>query len=158
MIEEIIGMFSNMANGKQIHLTSEIKEPIFLWVDRNSIHTIFRNLINNSIKFTPDEGSIVLQARLDAEMAEISITDSGVGMSQSKLDKLFNLNGEGATYGTAGEKGLGLGLQLVKEFMDMNNGEISAQSQENKGTTFIVRLPLFDKNEVAEKDLIKSGH
>ncbi|WP_462253280.1 ATP-binding protein [Ekhidna sp.] len=158
MIEEIIGMFSNMANGKQIHLTSEINEPIFLWVDRNSIHTIFRNLINNSIKFTPDEGSIVLQARLDAEMAEISITDSGVGMSQSKLDKLFNLNGEGATYGTAGEKGLGLGLQLVKEFMDMNNGEISAQSEENKGTTFIVRLPLFDKNEVTEKDLIKSGH
>lgn len=154
MIEEIIGMFSNMANGKHVSLASNIDGPIFLWVDRNSVHTIFRNLINNGIKFTPEEGRIEVNALLDDEMVEIQITDSGVGMSQSKLDKLFNLDGDSATYGTAGEKGLGLGLQLVKEFMDMNNGEISAKSKEGEGTTFIVRLPLFDKSEVVEKSLV----
>ncbi len=154
MIEEIIGMFSNMANGKQVSMTSNISDPIFLWVDRNSVHTIFRNLINNGIKFTPNSGSIEVNAVLEGEMVEILISDTGVGMPQTKLDKLFNLDGEGATYGTAGEKGLGLGLQLVKEFMDMNSGEISAKSKEGEGTTFIVRLPLFDKSEVVEKSLV----
>ncbi|MEP1034347.1 tetratricopeptide repeat-containing sensor histidine kinase [Ekhidna sp.] len=158
MIQEINGMFSNMANGKQVSLTSDISESIFLWVDRNSVHTIFRNLINNAIKFTPEEGTIVVNAKIAGDMAEISITDSGIGISQTKLDKLFNLDGDSATYGTAGEKGLGLGLQLVKEFMDMNNGTISAKSEEGVGTTFLVTLPLFDKDEVKEKSVIKSVH
>lgn len=157
MIQEIIEMFSNMADGKKVNLTSAITHPFLLWVDRNSVHTIFRNLINNAIKFTPDEGRIIVDAKLDSEMVEITISDSGIGISQSKLDKLFNLSGESATYGTAGEKGLGLGLQLVKEFMDMNNGEISAKSEEGAGTTFFVKLPLFDKTEVEEKKLVKSG-
>ena len=154
MIVEINDMFSNMANGKQVALTSRISDPVLLWVDRNSVHTIFRNLINNAIKFTPEGGNITVEARLDDDMAEISVSDSGIGIPQSKLNKLFNLEGEGATYGTAGEKGLGLGLQLVKEFMDMNNGSISAQSVEDEGTTFLVRLPLFDKDEVAEKVIV----
>ncbi|WP_436514756.1 tetratricopeptide repeat-containing sensor histidine kinase [Ekhidna sp. To15] len=155
MITEINGMFSNMANGKQVSLSSYISEPILLWVDRNSVHTIFRNLINNAIKFTPEGGSIEVEAKIGNEMVEISVSDSGIGIPQSKLDKLFNLDGEGATYGTAGEKGLGLGLQLVKEFMDMNNGSISAKSNEGEGTTFLVKLPLFDKSEVPDKELVK---
>lgn len=154
MIEEINGMFSNMANGKQVSLKSNISDPILLWVDRNSVHTIFRNLINNAIKFTPEGGSITVEACLDDDMVEISVSDSGIGIPQLKLNKLFNLEGEGATYGTAGEKGLGLGLQLVKEFMDMNNGSIEARSVEGDGTTFLVRLPLFDKSEVAEKAIV----
>lgn len=151
MIQEINGMFSNMANGKQVSLSSNLSDTIFLWVDRNSVHTIFRNLINNAIKFTPEGGSIVVDAKIDDEMVEILVKDSGIGIPQSKLDKLFNLEGEGATYGTAGEKGLGLGLQLVKEFMDMNNGSIEAVSKEGEGTTFVVKLPLFDKNDVMDK-------
>lgn len=151
MIQEINGMFSNMANGKQVSLSSNLSDIIFLWVDRNSVHTIFRNLINNAIKFTPEGGSIVVDAKIDDEMVEILVKDSGIGIPQSKLDKLFNLEGEGATYGTAGEKGLGLGLQLVKEFMDMNNGSIEAVSKEGEGTTFVVKLPLFDKNDVMDK-------
>lgn len=158
MIDEIIGMFSNMANGKLVSLTSEISEAVYLWVDRNSVHTIFRNLINNAIKFTPESGSISVKATINIGMAEIKVTDSGIGIPQSKLDKLFNLNGEGATYGTAGEKGLGLGLQLVKEFMDMNNGSISAQSVEGQGTTFLVRLPLFDKESVSKESMAKQAH
>ncbi|MEO9483194.1 MAG: tetratricopeptide repeat-containing sensor histidine kinase [Ekhidna sp.] len=153
MISEIMEMFSNMANGKQIDLRSTISQPVFLWVDKNSVHTIFRNLINNAIKFTPEKGSISASAKTEVDFVEISIADSGIGMPQSKLDRLFNLNGEGATYGTAGEKGLGLGLQLVKEFMSMNNGTISALSKEGGGTTFLVRVPLFDKNEVADKSI-----
>ena len=156
MIEEIIGMFSNMANGKHIAITTHVSDTIFLWVDRNSVHTILRNLINNAIKFTSDGGKIDVNAAIDEDMVEIRVSDTGVGIPQSKLNKLFNLNGEGGTYGTSGEKGLGLGLQLVKEFMEMNNGTISAESEENAGTTFIVRLPLFDKSEVSSPSVVKT--
>lgn len=148
MIDDIVAMFSNMANGKRVKLESLIDYPIFLWVDKNSVHTILRNLINNAIKFTPEGGRINVDAKLNSGMAEIAVIDTGIGIPQSKLDRLFNMNGEGNTYGTAGEKGLGLGLQLVKEFMDMNNGTITAESTEGEGTMFIVQLPLFTKEPV----------
>lgn len=157
MIEEVIDMFSNMANGKQIDLKSSIPGPIFLWVDKNSVHTIFRNLVNNAIKFTQEKGTIHVEASAQAGMAEISISDTGVGIAESKLGSLFRQEREAATYGTAGERGLGLGLQLVKEFMEMNNGAIEAKSTEGEGTTFVVKLPLFDQHIVEEQELAKTS-
>jgi signal transduction histidine kinase len=71
-------------------------------------------------------------------------------MAQEKLDRLFNLSENKSTYGTSGEKGLGLGLQLVYEFIEMNNGSIEVQSEEGEGTRFVIRLPLFD--QVSEKE------
>lgn len=153
MIIEIIGMFSNMAAGKKINLESHIEQPLHLWVDRNSIHTVFRNLINNAIKFTEPGGDIVVSATTQDHEAIIQVTDNGVGMSQSKVERLFHLNDENATYGTAGEKGLGLGLQLVKEFVQMNNGTIEVSSKEKEGTTFTISLPLFEKQKVAKSSL-----
>jgi signal transduction histidine kinase len=158
MIDDIVAMFSNMANGKRVKLESLIDYPIFLWVDKNSVHTILRNLINNAIKFTPEGGRINVDAKLNSGMAEIAVIDTGIGIPQSKLDRLFKMNGEGNTYGTAGEKGLGLGLQLVKEFMDMNNGTITAESTEGEGTMFIVQLPLFTKEPVKSGQEEKTNH
>lgn len=151
MLEEVIDMFSNMADGKKLTITSKIDQAIFVWVDKNSIHTVFRNLINNAIKFTPEAGTVTVDAQLENETVEITVSDTGVGIPQSKLNRLFSLDNESSTYGTAGEKGLGLGLQLVKEFMEMNKGAITALSKEGEGTTFKVTLPLFDRSEVLEK-------
>ena len=153
MIIEIIGMFSNMAAGKKINLESHIEQPLHLWVDRNSIHTVFRNLINNAIKFTEPGGDIVVSATTLDHEAIIQVTDNGVGMSQSKVERLFHLNDENTTYGTAGEKGLGLGLQLVQEFVQMNSGTIKVSSKEKEGTTFTISLPLFEKQKVAKSSM-----
>lgn len=145
MIHEIVGMFSNMAAGKKIEISLDIPEITNVWVDRNSIHTVFRNLVNNAIKFTRENGEIYIRVNMSEDFAEIEVKDSGIGISESNLDKIFNLTGERSTYGTAGEKGLGLGLQLVYEFVKMNGGEIQVDSKEGAGTSFTVKLPLFDK-------------
>ncbi|MEQ9304153.1 MAG: ATP-binding protein, partial [Marinoscillum sp.] len=123
-------------------------EPIELWADKNTTMTILRNLVNNALKFTPEGGSVTISATEAAEFAEISVADTGVGMPADKLRTLFTLQDKKSTYGTSGEKGLGLGLQLVYEFVEMNNGKIEVRSKEGTGTTFIISLPLFDAKSV----------
>jgi signal transduction histidine kinase len=84
---------------------------------------------------------------VEDEKAIIKVIDSGVGIPQEKLDKLFNLHDKKSTYGTSGEKGLGLGLQLVYEFVEMNKGTIEVSSKEGEGTVFSFKLPLFNTLE-----------
>lgn len=143
MLDEIIAMFSNMADGKEITLSHTITRQLYLWVDRNSVHTIFRNLINNSIKFTPKGGSVTILAEKQGKNVRISVSDTGVGIPSEKLEKLFVMMDKKSSYGTAGEKGLGLGLLLVQEFVEMNNGTIQVESVEDKGTIFSIEVPAF---------------
>ncbi len=145
LLDNMMVSFSYMAKGKHLSLSNSIDEPVYLWADKNSTATIFRNLINNALKFTGDGGSIEISSIIREGMAHISISDTGVGIPQEKLEALFQLQAKKSTYGTKGEKGLGLGLQLVNEFIIMNNGRIAIDSEEGKGTTFTVSLPLFSK-------------
>ncbi len=151
LADEQVGTLANMAKGKKIEMRSEIEIPIQLWCDKNTTMTILRNLLNNALKFTPEGGSVVIKGAEVDGMGEIRIVDSGVGMPEDKVKKLFQLQDKKSTYGTSGEKGLGLGLQLVHEFIEMNGGSIHVESQEGKGTEFIIKLPLFDAvGEVVE--------
>jgi len=140
---EIVGIFENMADGKNIALTSSIEDDIFLWSDKNMTMTILRNLVNNALKFTSEKGEVTITAKKVGDMAAISVKDTGVGIPEEKLERLFKMEGKLSEFGTAGEKGLGLGLQLVYEFVEMNNGTIEVESEEGKGTKFTVYLPLF---------------
>lgn len=144
LAEDLVKTLSNMAEGKKISLTSSIEPSIHLWADRNSTMTILRNLVSNSLKFTPEGGSVSIEAIRNDDFAEIRVVDSGIGIPKDKLEKLFQLEDKKSTYGTSGEKGLGLGLQLVHEFLEMNNGSIKVESKEGNGTTFIISLPLFE--------------
>ena len=105
--------------------------------------TILRNLVNNALKFTPEGGQVTISAERDKQMVKIRVSDTGVGIPKEKMDSLFRLQDKKSTYGTSGEKGLGLGLQLVHEFIEMNGGSIEVESETGKGTTFVVSLPLF---------------
>ena len=147
MADEIVKTLKNMAQGKLIDLKADISESIGLWVDRNTTMTILRNLVSNALKFTPETGAVMIQAYSKHDRAIIKIKDTGVGISQDKLENLFKLQDKKSTYGTAGEKGLGLGLQLVYEFIEMNQGSIDVSSEEGKGTTFEISLPLFSYSE-----------
>lgn len=149
LADEQIGTLENMASAKNIELSSEVDSDIHLWSDKNTTMTIFRNLLNNALKFTPEGGSVTLKgSAVNDSSAEIRIIDSGVGIPEAKVKKLFQLQDKKSTFGTSGEKGLGLGLQLVQEFIEMNNGSIDVESQEGKGTEFIIHLPLFDSVSV----------
>ncbi|MEL6556624.1 MAG: ATP-binding protein [Bacteroidota bacterium] len=144
--KELEATFETTASGKEIHLHSKIEEDIILFVDKNSVTTIFRNLVGNALKFTPEGGEVFFDAKLQNESVLLSVNDTGVGIPKEKFDKLFTLSENKSTWGTAGEKGLGLGLQLAYEFTEMNKGAITVESTEGKGTSFIVELPLFEKS------------
>lgn len=140
MVKDLYDVFSASAYSKNISLINHIRDDLTIWADQNSAYTIFRNLINNALKFSEENGRIELMARKDGEEVIIDVRDNGIGIPKDKLDSIFKLSAE-STFGTKGEKGVGLGLQLVQEFTKMNNGEISLQSEEGKGTTFSISLP-----------------
>ncbi|MEM6830132.1 MAG: ATP-binding protein, partial [Bacteroidota bacterium] len=150
VINGVMDTFSNMAAGKHIALTSNVEDDVEVWADSNMVQTIVRNLVNNALKFTPEEGTVALHSFIRENQAVIKISDTGVGIPKEKLDRLFRLYEKKSTYGTTGEKGLGLGLQLVHEFLDLNKGRIHVESVEGQGTTFTIFLPLFEAERVAE--------
>ena len=103
---------------------------------------IVRNLVSNSIKFTNSGGKVTLNAKRFDNFIEISVADTGVGIAKTNLDKLFKLDQNVSTKGTANEEGTGLGLILCKEMVEKHCGKIWVESEAGKGTTFYFTLPL----------------
>jgi len=141
LANELVDLFFNTAESKSIRLITKIPDEYFLWADINSVKTILRNLVSNALKFTDEGGEILLSAEKDHDFIKIKIKDTGIGMPQEKVDLLLDHNLFERSQGTKGEKGIGLGLQLVKEFVEMNKGKMEIESELNKGTTFIIYLP-----------------
>ncbi len=135
------------ASAKSITITNKVNESIFVWADENQISVVFRNLISNAIKFTPEHGIITLSSKEEAGNYYIIIKDSGIGISKDIIDTIFNKNTFESTYGTNNEKGTGLGLNLCKEMLKKNGGEISLESELNQGSSFIIRLK---KHEIVQ--------
>lgn len=138
---EHVGIFANMAKSKGIELSSTTPHGSTVFADKNMTDTIIRNLVNNALKFTPTCGTVTISAFADDQFTCISIKDTGLGIPEEKLISLFQLQDKKSTYGTSGEKGLGLGLQLVHEFIELNNGRIEVTSEVNQGTEFKIWLP-----------------
>ena len=143
MSEDLLKTFDPMARAKRINLRNTVAEGTALWVDPDSTMTIFRNLIHNAIKFTPEGGFVEISAKSQKGRVEVRIADSGIGIPNDQLETLFHPKTKNNTWGTNGEKGLGVGLRLVREFTEMNGGEIEINSTVGKGTVFTVKLPLF---------------
>lgn len=142
LVNENINLFEVIAIDKNIDLKNEIHEEINLFADKNMTESIIRNLISNALKFTKEKGNIEINAKCSDEYAEISVSDDGIGMNETEVLNLFQLNGEVSREGTKNEKGTGLGLILCKEFVERHGGNIKIESSTNKGSKFIVSLPL----------------
>ena len=143
LIREIIGIFLYSSKSKNIKFKAEIDKTLHMWVDKNMTLTVFRNLVNNALKFTEEGGVIEITVEEGSNYMIFKVIDSGVGIPKDKLKSLFQMGGSQASFGTAGEKGLGLGLQLVNEFVALNRGTIEVESEVGVGTTFIISLPKF---------------
>ena len=125
-----------------LNIVNENAEELVVQAHKNSVSTVVRNLISNAIKFTPEDGMITLNLRRNGADALFSVTDTGVGMSEDVVNKLFGLDAKLSTKGTANEKGTGLGLILCKEFIEKNGGRIWVKSKEGEGSVFYFLLPL----------------
>lgn len=142
IVNECIQLYASIAFNKNITVLNSIQEDISIFVDRNSILTILRNLLSNALKYTPSGGNITFGSVLRHPYIEITVKDSGVGISEEVIGKLFKLAQNKSTLGTNNEKGTGLGLILCKELTEKNGGEISVRSELGKQTEFIIQLPM----------------
>lgn len=144
IINSCIQLLEANAFEKNITISNNIQEDLEAWCDEVSIHTIFRNIISNAIKFTAQNGHINITAsKTDSEVI-ICISDDGVGMSAETLQLIFEENQHYSSSGTANEQGTGLGLMLVKDFIKKNNGKIDIISKIGEGTRFSVILPIIN--------------
>tara|TARA_R110001583_G_scaffold82151_6_gene218305 strand:+ start:582 stop:1685 length:1104 start_codon:yes stop_codon:yes gene_type:complete len=144
LLKSNIGGHLPQASAKNIFIESNIEENLITVADEKMISTVIRNLISNAIKFTPNGGSIFVSSKKkminDNRVIETEIKDTGVGISEENLKKLFNIEGNYNSKGTNNESGTGLGLILCKEFISENNGSIRVESVQDIGSSFIFDL------------------
>ncbi len=144
-VEETAELFKNNAASKGISLTTDVDIDVLIFADLNMVETILRNLISNSIKFTKKGGTIIISAKAKKDFVTVSVSDTGQGMSQDKINRLFQIGQDISTSGTQNEKGSGLGLILCKEFIELNNSKITVKSKQGEGSEFSFILPAGDK-------------
>ncbi|MDD4821781.1 MAG: HAMP domain-containing sensor histidine kinase [Bacteroidales bacterium] len=145
-VQEIIPLYDNIAEQKSITISHNLPHNISVLADKAMISTVFRNLIANAIKFTMSGGEITVSAIEQHNEILFSIRDTGVGISNDNLGKIFQLDQSCSTLGTSQEKGTGLGLILCKEFVEKHGGKIWVESEEGIGSTFYFTLP-YKKEE-----------
>ena len=127
---------------KGITLKQTLNKNDEAYCDENMIATVIRNILSNAIKFTPQNGQILISSVPHDHYLIISVQDSGIGIPEDKINDLFRIDKQFVREGTEKEKGSGLGLLLCKEFVEKNNGELQIWSTPNAGTKVSIRLPL----------------
>lgn len=141
--DEICKLYQPVACEKNVKLVNSITEPLLIRADKNQVRVIFRNLIGNALKFTHPKDMIYVGCEvLPDHTLSIKVSDTGIGMKKEQVNNLFQIETNKSSVGTAGEKGVGLGLLLVKEFVEKNGGSIGVNSKLGFGTTFRFSLPL----------------
>ncbi len=144
IIDSNISVLKSSAINKDITITTKIPSNTIAFADKNMIRTVVRNLISNAIKFTRPGGKIEISASRTGNYIEVCVADNGVGISKENQKKLFKIDEQFKSYGTANEQGSGLGLLLCKEFVEKNGGDIWVESKYGQGSKFKFTLPGYN--------------
>ncbi|TAJ48810.1 MAG: sensor histidine kinase [Chitinophagaceae bacterium] len=140
VVDAEIALLLQTAEFKGNLLVNLVSDTMELRIDRNVLGFIFRNLITNANKFTTN-GKIIVYSDFNKQYDTLIINDTGVGMTQTAIDKLLSTDAVVTTPGTNQEKGSGLGFRLVKEFMQKNGGRLELKSEVGKGTSVLLLFP-----------------
>jgi Signal transduction histidine kinase len=138
-IQKTINTLSKQAKDKGITINNTVAGDMTLYADADHFEMAIRNLLSNAIKFSHTLGTIDIDAKAEAHAIVFSVTDKGVGISK-EAQHIFKQSNLPVTYGTKGEKGTGLGLRLVKDYIHANKGDIWLQSEKGEGSTFYLKL------------------
>lgn len=141
IIETNLNVLRLSADKKDIRIETNVPDDICAYADREMISTVFRNLANNSIKFTLAGKSIRISAEAHNSMIIVKVEDEGVGIPSEDLKRLFRIEEKFKREGTGGEKGTGLGLIICHEFVERNGGKISVESTPGEGSIFTFTVP-----------------
>jgi len=141
LISKYKPLYNQSLKIKKISLETDTAPGLFVFADVRMTQTILRNLISNAIKFTKSGGTVSVIAESNTGYVTIKVIDTGVGMDEKDIDKLFRANISHTTKGTAKESGTGLGLMLCKELVEKQGGKIWVESKKDQGSTFYFTLP-----------------
>ncbi len=143
IIDDALGLVKIAADTKQIILINSVNANHMVYVDKNMLFTVLRNLVSNALKYTNVNGVIEISSTLKSDMVEVSVADNGVGIPEQHLNKLFKIEENFTTTGTNSEKGSGLGLILSYELVKKLGGSIWCNSTVGVGTTFSFTIPMY---------------
>ena len=157
LLREIVASYESLAKEKNIRyfFYPEVKQ-LMMYVDGEKMEKILHNLLSNAFKFTQEGEEIIMNLRAGEKSALISVSDSGIGIADNQLDKIFDRFYQVDSSQTRGYEGSGLGLSLVKDLVELHHGRISVDSKEGKGTTFTVSLPI-GKEHLQKEEIVESG-
>jgi len=150
--QSMVDFHSSYAKSKNITISYNALEDIAVFADVDMLKTILRNLISNAIKFTNTNGEVNIDTVKGLSMVTISVSDNGLGITEERAYKLFDISQTHTSPGTANETGTGLGLLLCKEFIDKHGGRIWVNSEIGKGTQFYFTLPCEDNSESVRRN------
>jgi len=150
IVADTVLLMADLAKSKDISLKMDVRDEIWVYTDVNLIKTVLRNLISNAIKFTERRGTVLVQSTIsDGDEVVITVQDNGVGMSEEKVSTLFDVGKNTSTNGTEHEQGTGLGLLVVKEFVQVSGGRIWVESKAGKGTSFFFTVPQGQESTIS---------
>jgi anti-sigma regulatory factor (Ser/Thr protein kinase) len=152
MIKDVVEMNNKEAARKDINLSISGVGNIFVVADRTMIAAVLQNLVTNAIHFTKPSGSITIESRLENQFAEVTVFDTGIGISKENLDMLFDFDFSRTRVGTSDHSGAGLGLVISHEMLLKNGGTIHAESEPGKGSRFTFTLPLAARHDQGESE------
>jgi signal transduction histidine kinase len=138
--DKAVELLQTQAQKKEISIDNQTPNHK-VFADPNMLELVFRNLIGNAIKFTPQKGMVGISAVIENDKTTFCVEDNGIGISKEVMPTLFRLDKTFTTLGTDKEKGSGLGLSLCKDFIAQHEGRLWLESEEGKGTKFFFTLP-----------------
>jgi len=141
LISDTVELFEDVIKRKELKIVFSSNNDLFAFADKNMVHVVIRNLLDNAIKYSNSKGIIRISGNHAKENVVIHITDNGIGIPDNIIENIFELHEGGPKPGTRGEKGTGFGLAISKEFIVKNNGRIWCESVEGEETTFSFSLP-----------------
>ncbi len=143
-IDDTTQLYEEIAKQKLITIKKQLPDNDTVFADKAMSSTVFRNLISNAIKFTNPNGEIIISVEKKQNEFIFSVADTGIGIPQNSIERLFRIDQSFSTNGTNNEKGTGLGLILCKEFIEKHGGKIWVESKEGKGSCFYFTFPIID--------------
>ena len=140
-VQSIIDLYQSKALSKEIELTSSVDSNTYLNTDIMLLNQIIQNFVNNAIKFTPKGGKVNIESTVKTNSVLICVTDNGIGIPSSEIERIFSLEASYYRPGTEDEKSTGMGLILTSEYASIINGTLSVKSTEFKGSSFCLEVP-----------------
>lgn len=141
LVENTVSLLQHLADKKKIKIATKVTRGTEVMADGDMLQTIIRNLVSNAIKFTNPEGTVTIEVKPEKGGTLFSISDTGVGIPPADLEKILDPHASHTTYGTSGEKGTGLGLDICRDFVHKHGGKLMVDSTYGEGTTFYFVIP-----------------